>query len=180
MASLSFNFCCKLLLFAILCFASNQFCFVTCTEFEVGGDQGWAVPKSKNDEMYNQWASKNRFNVDDSVHFSYEKDSVLVVTEEEYRKCHAAHPLFFSNTGDTVFKLEQPGLFYFISGVAGHCERGQKMIIKVLEPAKPPQSSVENTTTGGSSNKSAATEMTAISSPVILLFMVSFFGVLFI
>ena len=112
--------------------------------------------------------------------FKYKKDSVLVVTAEEYDKCHSAHPVFFSNNGATVFKLDKPGLFYFISGVAGHCERGQKMIIKVLEPeTAPPLSSKANTTTE-SSHKSGAVEMAAISSPISVLFMVSFFWVLFI
>ncbi|XP_062174775.1 early nodulin-like protein 5 [Alnus glutinosa] len=173
MASL-FMFSC---IFIILSFSFNQFFFVTSTEFEVGGDHGWVVPKPKTDQMYNQWASKNRFNVDDTVHFKYKKDSVLVVSEEEYEKCHSAHPLFFSNNDDSVFKLDRPGLFYFISGVAGHCERGQKMIIKVLEPANPPQSANSNTTTTDSSNNI----MAPISSPVIVSsFMVSFFGVLFL
>ncbi|XP_065618952.1 piriformospora indica-insensitive protein 2 [Quercus suber] len=155
---------------------SNQFHSL----FVIGGDGGWVLPKSRNHEMYNQWASQNRFKVDDTVHFKYKKDSVLVVTAEEYDKCHSARPVFFSNNGATVFKLDKPGLFYFISGVAGHCERGQKMIIKVLEPeTAPPLSSKENTTTV-SSHKSGAVEMAAISSPISVLFMVSFFGLLFI
>jgi hypothetical protein len=113
--------------------------------------------------------------------FKYKKDSVLVVTKEEYDKCHSAHPLFFSNNDDSVYILDRPppGLFYFISGVARHCHRGQKMIIKVLEPANPPQSAAnENTTT---TNKSGAVDqMPPISSPLIVSFMVSFFGVLFL
>lgn len=99
-----------------------------------------------------------------------------MVSEEEYEKCHSAHPLFFANDGDGVFKLDRPGLFYFISGAAGHCERGQKMIVKVIEPADPPQS--DNNTTTDSSNKSGATAMAVVSSPAVVLFMLSFFGVL--
>ncbi|ONI09055.1 hypothetical protein PRUPE_5G214900 [Prunus persica] len=33
--------------------------------------------------------------------------------------CHSAHPIFFSSNGVTVFTLDRPGLFYFISGVSG-------------------------------------------------------------
>lgn len=80
--------------------------------------------------------------------FKYERDSVMVVTEEEYEKCKASRPLFFSNNGDTVFKFDRPGLFYFISGVSGHCDRGQRLIIKVLDvkpaAAPPPQSANED------------------------------------
>ncbi|XP_062224976.1 early nodulin-like protein 6 [Phragmites australis] len=108
------------------------------TAFEVGGDDGWVVPHSKEGGMYNQWASKNRFLVGDSVHFKYKKDSVMVVTEDDYNNCRASHPIFFSNNGDTQVQLDRAGLFYFISGVTGHCERGQRMIIKVIGRDAPP------------------------------------------
>lgn len=93
--------------------------------------------------------------------FQYKKDSVLVVTEAEYQKCRSTQPIFFSNNGDTVVTLDRPGLFYFISGVSGHCERGQKMIIKVLEPetsASPPPpngSSPDSTQTNGGVERNA-------------------------
>lgn len=65
-----------------------------------------------------------------------------MVTEDDYNNCRAFHPIFFSNNGDTTVPLDRPGLFYFISGVAGHCERGQRMIIKVIgSDAPPPQAS---------------------------------------
>ncbi|XP_008244053.1 PREDICTED: mavicyanin-like [Prunus mume] len=124
--------------------------------------------------MYNQWASDNRFKVNDTLHFNYTKDSVLVVTKDEYEKCHSAHPIFFSNNGVTVFTLERPGLFYFISGVSGHCERGQKMIIKVLEPASPPQSADQN-----EQKNDAAVAMATISSATLISCIMSFVGVLF-
>ncbi|KAL6844376.1 hypothetical protein ACP4OV_026049 [Aristida adscensionis] len=105
----------------------------------VGGDDGWAVPPTKDDgAAYNRWASKNRFLVGDSVHFKYKTDSVMVVTEDDYSDCRASHPIFFSNNGDTDVRLDRPGLFYFISGVAGHCERGQRMIVKVIGHDAPP------------------------------------------
>lgn len=66
----------------------------------------------------------------------------MEVTEAEYEKCRSSHPIFYSNNGeDTRFRLDRSGLFYFISGVSGHCERGVKMIIKVLEPETPPSPS---------------------------------------
>ncbi|KAJ7956563.1 Early nodulin-like protein [Quillaja saponaria] len=169
---------CQTFLCLILLSFSHSF-LVTCSEFQVGGDNGWVVPKSKNDDQfYNQWASKNRFKIDDTVHFKYKKDSVLVVTEGEYEKCKSVHPLFFSNNGDTVFKFERPGLFYFISGVSGHCERGQKMIIKVLEQALPPQSENENSTTN-SSQKGGAAAMSSTSLTTMVFLLMPFFGVIF-
>ncbi|XP_030474638.1 early nodulin-like protein 21 [Syzygium oleosum] len=139
---------CKLLL-ALLLVSSLQVFVVTATEFTVGGEDGWGVRRSNKDrDVYNDWASRNRFKVDDTIHFKYQKDSVMVVTSEEYDKCRSSHPLFYSNNGDTAFKLDRPGLFYFISGVTGHCERGEKMIIKVLETEEtpPPQSANDNST----------------------------------
>ncbi|CAN6584971.1 unnamed protein product [Malus baccata var. baccata] len=197
----------KAFLFFFLLSTSQVF-FVSGTKFEVGGKSGWEVPKSKNSQqMYNEWASKNRFKVDDALckslftyslslvahnkmdkqvnltfcyaffmdlAFNYTKDSVMVVTKDEYEKCHSAHPIFYSNNGATTFTLDRPGLFYFISGVAGHCERGQKMIIKVLEPARPPQSADQNAT-DPSQPKHGSAATAAISSAATLVFcMVSF------
>ncbi|KAI4335827.1 hypothetical protein L6164_014436 [Bauhinia variegata] len=168
-----------------LCFilftCSNIF-LVTCTEFEVGDKDGWAVPKEKsNDQMYNQWASKNRFKVDDTVRFKYEKDSVMVVTEEEYEKCGSTRPIFFSNNGDTVFKFDRPGLFYFISGVDGHCARGQKMIIKVLElePAHSPQPAKENENATKAHVKGGAADSIPSIKTTMALFVLLFLSLAF-
>ncbi|XP_060676350.1 early nodulin-like protein 5 [Ziziphus jujuba] len=160
------------LLLSFLLLSTFKFFFVTCTKFEVGGTNGWEVPKNKNQQFYNQWASQNRFNVNDTVYFKYKKDSVMEVTEEEYGKCHSTHPLFFSNNGETVFKLDRPGFFFFISGVAGHCQRGQKMIIKVLEPeiANPPQAQNQK------HNSSALGIMPTYSPTILLLMILSVFG----
>ncbi|KAJ0105066.1 hypothetical protein Patl1_19033 [Pistacia atlantica] len=171
MAYLIFSF--KVSLFLFL-FSFLHVYTVTCAEYEVGGDHGWVIPKGNNaDQMYNQWASGNRFKPDDTVRFKYKKDSVMVVTEEEYQKCQSSHPLFYSNNGDTVFKLERPGLFYFISGVSGHCKRGQKMIIKVLEPASPPDQPQNQNSTDGKNNGSV--QRPSIASPInVMLLVMSF------
>ncbi|KAM1377815.1 hypothetical protein FF1_039276 [Malus domestica] len=168
----------KVFLFFLLLLSTFQVLFVSCTKFEVGGKSGWEVPKSKSQQMYNEWASKNRFKVDDTLSFNYTKDSVVVVTKDEYEKCHSAHPIFFSNNGATTFTLDRPGLFYFISGVAGHCERGQKMIIKVLEPASPPKSADQNST-DPSQTKHGSGAMAAISSATTLVFCFVSFVVVF-
>ncbi|XP_075485427.1 early nodulin-like protein 6 [Primulina tabacum] len=130
-----------------------------CVELDVGGDStGWAVPSAKNQQLYNDWASSNRFKVNDTLRFRYQKDSVLEVTQEEYEKCRSSHPIFFSNKGDTLFNLDRPGLFYFISGVSGHCERGLKMIVKVLE--------LENVSTPPTNQSLSSPSSTAGSTPL--------------
>ncbi|KAL2555804.1 early nodulin-like protein 6 [Forsythia ovata] len=142
---------------------------VHCFEFHVGGDAGWAIPSSKNDQLYNDWASKDRFMINDTLRFEYTKDSVLEVTQEEYEKCRSTHPMFFSNNGNTFYTLNHPGLYYFMSGVSGHCQRGLKMIIKVLEPQSPPQMANQ---TSNSSNASAAFEFAAATSTLTILMLI--------
>ncbi|KAM3374800.1 mavicyanin [Capsicum galapagoense] len=127
----------KVILCLVFLLCSVNFFRAFATEFNVGGDKGWVVPTEKDDQLYNQWAGKNRFKIKDILRFEYKRDSVLVVTKEEYEECKSSRPIFFSNNGKTIYTLEESGLYYFISGVSGHCERGLKMIIKVLESATP-------------------------------------------
>ncbi|KAJ8442149.1 hypothetical protein Cgig2_015490 [Carnegiea gigantea] len=155
----------------------------TSIEFEVGDGKGWEVPPSKDPHLYNEWAQKNRFVVNDTLHFSYKKDSVMVVTDTEYNKCESPRPLFFDKDGDTTFLLDRPGLFYFMSGVSGHCERGQKMIVKVLDVESPPAhggpSQDANPSNDNNKNKSGASWLmlmgfTSFPSLVLLLMIVGF------
>ncbi|KAA0037628.1 hypothetical protein IC582_020919 [Cucumis melo] len=105
---------------------------VASFEFQVGGLKGWVVPPANDSKIYNDWASENRFKAGDTVRFRYKKDSVMEVTNEEYKRCNSTQPSFFSNTGNTVFQFNRSGTFYFISGASGHCEKGQRMIVKVM------------------------------------------------
>ncbi|KAI8533523.1 hypothetical protein RHMOL_Rhmol10G0017600 [Rhododendron molle] len=116
----------------LLSLSSFHFLSVTSFEFQVGGINGWVVPPENNTKIYNAWASKNRFQVGYTIRFRYKKDSVLEVTEAEYKQCNSTRPHFFSNTGNTVFNLDRTGSFYFISGASGHCDRGQRMIVTVM------------------------------------------------
>ncbi|KAK7381034.1 hypothetical protein VNO78_33558 [Psophocarpus tetragonolobus] len=120
----------SMLLFYIF---STLLCFsMASNEFQVGGSKGWVVPPSNNTNFYNDWASYNRFHAGDTILFNYKKDSVMEVGELDYTNCNATHPILFSNNGNTVFKLNHSGTFYFISGASEHCEKGQKMIVRVM------------------------------------------------
>lgn len=46
-------------------------------EFQVGGDSGWVVPPANNSEIYNQWASGERFTVGDTVRKFYNFATIL-------------------------------------------------------------------------------------------------------
>ncbi|XP_019427403.1 PREDICTED: mavicyanin-like [Lupinus angustifolius] len=121
------------LLFLLLpIFSCLQHFSMASFDFQVGGTKGWIVPPPNDTNIYNDWASNNRFQLGDTIYFSYKKDSVMEVSERDYKECNATHPTFFSNIGNTVFKLEHSRTFYFISGASGHCEKGQKMILRVM------------------------------------------------
>ncbi|GLT33163.1 hypothetical protein SLA2020_077740 [Shorea laevis] len=122
----------KLALFLFLTLSCSVHLLVSSFEFQVGGSNGWVVPPANDTRIYNDWASENRFQIDDTVRFKYRKDSVMEVSEQDYKNCNSTHPNFFSNTGNTVFRFSRPGAFYFISGVSGHCQKGQRMIVKVM------------------------------------------------
>ncbi|CAK7328199.1 unnamed protein product [Dovyalis caffra] len=141
-------------LFLMTLFFSLQYSSVFSFEYEIGGKEGWVVPPANDTRIYNDWASENRFQVGDTVRFKYRKDSVMEVSVEDYKKCNSSHPNFFSNTGNTVYHLNHTGPYYFISGVSGHCEKGQRMIIKVI-------STDQETNSGG--KKSAASPSAVLS-----------------
>ncbi|RWW43087.1 hypothetical protein BHE74_00051287, partial [Ensete ventricosum] len=66
--------------------------------------------------------------------FRYRKDadSVLVVTKQDYDACNGANPIQKLEGGDSEFKLDRSGPFFFISGTPGNCQKGQKLQVVVL------------------------------------------------
>lgn len=66
--------------------------------------------------------------------FKYKKgsDSVLVVRQDDYNKCSSGNPILKLDDGDSVFKFERSGPFFFVSGKKSNCDKGQKLIIVVL------------------------------------------------
>lgn len=97
---------------------------------------------------------------------------MLVVSKEEHAKCKSSHPIFFSNNGDTTFEIDRSGYFYFISGVSGHCERGLKMIVKVLEHGNIAQTA-NQTSTNSSEAVSLKMDSTVCSQIVIIVGLIS-------
>lgn len=86
----------------------------------------------------------------------------MLVTQEEYKNCNSTHPIFFSNTGNTVYKFDRSGPFYFISGVSGHCQKGQKMIVKVI--------SVEENSHDDDNNNKSSGFIVDVGVPKLVLF----------
>ncbi|KAK3155141.1 hypothetical protein QOZ80_2BG0199380 [Eleusine coracana subsp. coracana] len=105
------------------------------TVFNVGDEKGWTVPSGNGTESYNHWAKRNRFQVGDILEFKYANDSVLRVSHDDYKQCSTETPMSRFTDGDTKFPFDTFGPFYFISGVPGHCEAGQRMIARVMAPS---------------------------------------------
>ncbi|KAG8386158.1 hypothetical protein BUALT_Bualt03G0120000 [Buddleja alternifolia] len=104
-------------------------------DYKVGGPRGsWTVPSDPNAAIYNQWAEKNRFQIDDTLLFVYDAnhDSVLHVTKDDYTNCNTEAPLEKFTDGHTVFKFNQSGPCYFISGVADNCHKNEKLVLIVM------------------------------------------------
>ncbi|CAH9142092.1 unnamed protein product, partial [Cuscuta epithymum] len=101
-------------------------------EFDVGGSDGWVLNPS---ESYDHWANRMRFQVNDSLVFRYDEgqDTVLEVKgQDDYEKCNTQNPIKKMDDGNSVFKLDRSGPFYFISGNQECCLKGQKVTVVVL------------------------------------------------
>ncbi|KAG5033242.1 hypothetical protein AAZX31_06G272400 [Glycine max] len=109
---------------------------VVARQFDVGGKDGWVL---KPTEDYDHWAQRNRFQVNDTLHFKYNKgiDSVVVVKKEDFDSCNINNPIQKMDGGDSTFQLSNSGLFYFISGNLNNCKNGQKLIVLVMAVRQP-------------------------------------------
>lgn len=57
---------------------------------------------------------------------------MLEVTREAYLSCNKSQPLAEHKDGVTAVELRRSGAYYFISGAAGACEEGQRLIVVVM------------------------------------------------
>lgn len=64
--------------------------------------------------------------------FVYKNDSVIQVDKWGYYHCNDSNPIVAFNNGRSIFNLDRPGPFYFISGDPGHCRNGQHLIVEVM------------------------------------------------
>ncbi|KAL9454228.1 hypothetical protein AB3S75_009760 [Citrus x aurantiifolia] len=142
-------------------------------KFNVGGKNGlWVVKPSEN---YNHWAERMRFQVNDTLYFKYKKgsDSVLVVTKDNYFSCNNKKPVQSLTDGESVFCFDHSGPYFFISGNADNCNKGQKLIVVVMavrnksqhHEAPPSPCPVSCTPPASSPQPSASSPPTSPASP---------------
>ncbi|EYU45242.1 hypothetical protein MIMGU_mgv1a023018mg, partial [Erythranthe guttata] len=98
--------------------------------------------------------------------FKYKKghDSILVVNENSYLKCNKENLIKILKDGDSKFKFEKSGLFFFISGHNQNYEKGQKFIFVVLSDRH------RNTT----HNAPSPLPEDTLQTPVLLPFSITF------
>ncbi|MBA0783497.1 hypothetical protein Gotri_001202 [Gossypium trilobum] len=105
MSSFSLQNLFKFALFSVV-FISMATLAIASFQFRVGGEGGWTKPTGNEPETYNEWASRNRFHVGDSLYFRYSNDSVLVVNHTSYTNCSVSNPILKFKDGDTVFEFD--------------------------------------------------------------------------
>ncbi|KAL6500480.1 hypothetical protein OROHE_025846 [Orobanche hederae] len=104
--------------------------------YKVGDYDGWDI---MGDVVYNQWALSKIFKVGDTIVFEYDPEfhSVLQVSQSDFHSCNTAAPISTYTTGNDSIVINNSGHYYYICGVMGHCEAGQKVGITVIDSHKP-------------------------------------------
>lgn len=64
--------------------------------------------------------------------YQADKDSVLLVTKDDYTNCNTQAPLEKYSDGHTTFSFNHSGAFYFISGVQDNCKKNEKVAVVVM------------------------------------------------
>ncbi|XP_057763209.1 mavicyanin-like [Arachis stenosperma] len=101
--------------------------------YKVGDSAGWTIIGNVD---YNSWASPKTFHVGDTIIFEYNEEfhNVMRVTHAMYRTCNTSAPLESYASGNDSIKITKYGHHFFICGVPGHCQAGQKVDINVHRP----------------------------------------------
>ncbi|CAG7880391.1 unnamed protein product [Brassica rapa] len=119
--------------------------------YEVGDTNGWTTKMGL--DYYKTWSSSKTFYVGDSLIFQYNKDlhNVMEVSFKDYELCNPNSALATYHSEYEPVKLNRTGHYYFICGVPGHCECGQKLEVLVMAPA-----SLQNPATTQQNNSSTS------------------------
>ncbi|XP_031257518.1 stellacyanin-like [Pistacia vera] len=110
--------------------------------YMVGDSAGWMLPILGIVD-YNKWTSNKTFHVGDIIIFNYNSlfHNVREVTHQNFKNCNATSPIVSYDSGFDAITLKTLGHWYFICGVAGHCQMGMKVDIKVTPFSPPPTAS---------------------------------------
>ncbi|WCJ18903.1 Cupredoxin superfamily protein [Euphorbia peplus] len=136
-------------LMMIMCICGLSIAFV----YEVGDMAGWT---SMGGIDYQHWAAHKIFKLGDVVVFNYNNQfhNVKQVNLNDFETCNASSPITTYSHGADSIELEKEGDMYFMCGVPGHCEFGQKLHIFVAPSTTSPAVSPSPTSTKSASSLS--------------------------
>ncbi|KAM1104019.1 hypothetical protein ACFX2I_012408 [Malus domestica] len=99
--------------------------------YKVGDSAGWTTFGNVN---YKQWAASKTFQLGDVIRFEYNPQlhNVIRVTHAMYRSCNASLPLDSYTTGNDTITITTRGHYFYMCGVPGHCQAGQKVDINAM------------------------------------------------
>ncbi|XVF21769.1 hypothetical protein REPUB_Repub12eG0118500 [Reevesia pubescens] len=117
---------------------------------KVGDSTGWT---SLGNIDYTKWASTKSFHVGDSLFFEYNSQfhNVMKVTHTDFQSCNGTSAIASYTSGSDSVALKRPGHFYFLCGVPGHCQAGQKVDVLVTPSTVGPSASPSPSTFDSSS-----------------------------
>ncbi|KAF3441438.1 hypothetical protein FNV43_RR15352 [Rhamnella rubrinervis] len=115
-------------------------------EYIVGDDEGWTINFD-----YQAWAKDKVFHVGDKLVFKYTAPdhNVFKVNGTAFKDCIAPPSNERLSSGNDEIVLATPGNRWYICGVSGHCDAGQKLAITVWDPQTPPSSAVRGISFSG-------------------------------
>ncbi|XP_057805943.1 mavicyanin-like [Salvia miltiorrhiza] len=97
---------------------------------KVGDSAGWTTIANVD---YKQWAISKSFQIGDIIVFEYNSQfhNVMRVTHAEYKTCNVSSPITTHTSGNDSIAIDTRGHHFFVCGVPGHCQAGQKVDINV-------------------------------------------------
>ncbi|KAF3457164.1 hypothetical protein FNV43_RR01821 [Rhamnella rubrinervis] len=115
---------------AVLILMAYKLQFSSGAVYKVGDSAGWTTIGNFN---YKQWAATKTFQVGDIIKFEYSPQfhNVMRVTHAMYRSCNASAPLEAFSSGNDSYTVKTKGHHFFMCGVPGHCQAGQRVDINV-------------------------------------------------
>ncbi|KAL8171358.1 hypothetical protein V2J09_023162 [Rumex salicifolius] len=99
--------------------------------YKVGDKAGWTIIGNVD---YKQWAATKTFHVGDVIVFNYNPQfhNVIQVTHAEYKTCNSSSPIAIHTAGNDTITITNHGHHFFLCGIPGHCQSGQKVDINVI------------------------------------------------
>ncbi|KAL1543233.1 mavicyanin-like [Salvia divinorum] len=104
--------------------------------YKVGDSAGWTTIGNID---YKLWSATKTFQLGDVIVFEYNPQfhNVMQVVHSEYKACNASSPISTHTTGNDSIAINTHGHHFFVCGVPGHCQSGQKLDINVLRSPSP-------------------------------------------